>query len=88
MEIQWTNSDEYYHVQLDKEFDKKDAVRQLLLKILSLAAEKKDWNLIVLDKWIFSLGRLIGNVQNVDQVIGMDRGFRVAIQIFRLFRPT
>ena len=80
MKINWTDSDNYYSSQLDGNFDKKEAIKQLLLKILELAKDTQSWNLIVLDKWIFNLGRLIGNIQNVDEAIGMDRGYRVAIQ--------
>lgn len=80
MKIEWTNSDGYYHVELDGTFDKKEAVKQLILKILELSSNRKSWNLIVLDTWIFNLGRLIGNIQNTDEAIGMDRDYRVAIQ--------
>lgn len=80
MKIEWKNSSEYYHCQLADSFDKKEAIRQLILKILDLSHDKKNWNLIVLDKWVDNLGRLIGNIQNENQAIGMDRGYRVAIQ--------
>ncbi|MEO0472922.1 MAG: hypothetical protein AAF206_25115 [Bacteroidota bacterium] len=85
MNIQWQGSDEYYRVQLAEDFDKKDAIRQLILKILDLAAGKENWNLVVLDKWIFNLGRLIGHIQNDDQAIGMDRGYRVGVQFLAYY---
>ncbi len=80
MNIQWKGSDDYYYARLEENFDKKEAIKELILKILALSVDKKDWNLLVLDKWIFNLGRLIGNIQNEDQAIGMDRGYRVGIQ--------
>ncbi len=80
MKIQWKNSDEYYHTKLDGTFDKKEAIKQLILKILELSKDRESWNLVVIDKWVYDLGRLIGNIQNDDQAIGMDRGYRVAVQ--------
>jgi len=85
MKVEWKNSDEYYHSKLDESFDKKEAIKQLILKILDLSQDKENWNLIVLDKWVFNLGRLIGNIQNEDQAIGMDRGYRVAIQFLDFY---
>ena len=80
MQINWTNSDEYYHSKLNEDYDKKEAVKKLIIKTLELSKTKENWNLLVLDKWIFNLGRLISNIQNEDQAIGMDRGYRVSIQ--------
>jgi hypothetical protein len=80
MIINWTNSDEYYHYVVQNESDKKEAIRQLIYKTLQLSADKKDWNSIILDKWIFNLGRLIGNIQNQNEAVGMDRGYRVALK--------
>lgn len=80
MKIDWINSDEYYHVQLERQTDKKEAIKALILKILQLSDGKDDWNSLILDKWVFNLGRLIGNIQNRDEPIGMDKGYRVAIQ--------
>lgn len=78
--MEWTNSDEYYHGQLEEGKDKIEAIKCFVLKILELSRFKTDWNTIVLDKWVFNLGRLIGNIQNSNEPIGKDRGFRVALQ--------
>ena len=80
MEINWIDSDPtYQYAKLPKGTDKSESIKALILKILELSKPHKDWDLLVLDKWVFNLGRLIGNIQNRDQAIGMDRGFRVGL---------
>lgn len=80
MTINWTNSDEYYYADVQKGLDKKEAIRQLVFKILQLSKEKSAWDSVILDKWIFNLGRLIGNIQDKDEAVGLDRGYRVALK--------
>ena len=80
MKINWTNSDDYYYATLEENGDKKEAIKQLILFILELSEGKNSWNLLVLDKWIDNLGRLIGHIQNNDEAIGYDRGYRVSLQ--------
>jgi len=77
--MDWTNSNNYYHSSVENNEDKREAIKQLIIKILDHSKGRDPWNSLVLDKWIFNLGRLIGNIQNVDQAIGMDRGYRVAL---------
>lgn len=80
MEITWTSSDSYHSAEIENGADKVAAIQQQILKILDLAGEKEDWNVIILDKWVFNLGRLIGNIQNDDEAVGLDRGYRVGIR--------
>lgn len=75
----WENANNYYTATVKKDENKKEAIKSLMLKITELSKGKEAWNSIILDKWIFSLGRLIGNIQNANQSVGDDRGYRVAL---------
>ena len=79
MEINWINSDEYYHFDLENGLNKEETIKQLILKTLELSSDREAWDVIILDKWIFNLGRLIANIQNASEAVGMDRGYRVAL---------
>lgn len=80
MNLVWEGGDDYYHTTLAVEMDKKAAIQQQILKILELSEGKKDWNVVTLDKWIDNLGRLIGHIQNDQEAVGFDKGYRVSIQ--------
>ncbi|MBO0591000.1 hypothetical protein I2486_06225 [Cellulophaga sp. E16_2] len=80
MNINWNNSENYYDFELSKDTDKKQAIKELILKILDLSKGKKDWNEIILDKWFSNMGRLIGNIQNEQEPVGLDRGYRVGLE--------
>ncbi len=77
----WENSDSYYYSEVKSDQNKQEAIKQLLLKIIELSEGKDEWNAIVLDKWTVNLGRVIGNIQNTDEAIGLDRGYKVAIHM-------
>lgn len=80
MNLVWEGGDDYYHTTLAVEADKKAAIQQQILKILELSEGKEDWNVVTLDKWVDNLGRLIGHIQNDQEAVGYDKGYRVAIQ--------
>lgn len=85
MQIDWKNSNEYYNASLEEGVNKVEAVKELIQKILELSTSARDWNSIVLDKWAYNLGRLIGNIQNDKEPIGKDRGYRVSLQFLEYY---
>lgn len=80
MLITWKGSDDYHYTSLPAEVDKKAAIQAQILKILELSEGKENWNVVTLDKWIDNLGRLIGHIQNDQEAVGYDKGYRVAVQ--------
>ena len=80
MQITWEGTADHYHTAIGVEVNKKAALQQQILKILELSKGKKDWNVITLDKWVDNLGRLIGHIQNNQEAVGYDKGYRVSLQ--------
>ena len=80
MELDWKSDSDYHYAVLEDGEDMIGGIRELVTKALELAENKKDWNCLMMDIWMFNLARLICNIQNKEQAVGMDRGYRVALQ--------
>ena len=70
---------EYHYMMVEVGDDKLQALCTWWLKLFELASKAKNWDAIVCDVWIDNTGRFIGNVQDGNERVGQDRGFRVAI---------
>jgi len=80
MKLDWKDDGFYFQAIVSANDNILHAIQLAILKVLQLAEGKDNWNCIMMDMWMHNQGRLICNIQDQEEPVGKDKGFRVALQ--------